>query len=760
MARSFSALPPLDFEAVCADLLGAELGLNFERFAAGRDDGIDLRAFEPGVDHPHIVQCRHYERSGFQALLRSLRPEVARIDALRPATYRVATSVDLSKTQKDQIYELFEAHMPNESFVLGAGDLDGLLTKHDRVELRHPQLWFASGSVLESMLAKSHLERSRHLAEQISEALPRYVESSAYPIAMTKLQEHGVCVLSGAPGVGKTTLAHVLAARLAIDGFEIYEISHDVEAAWQLLDSNRKQLFIFDDFLGRVSEGEHLSNRSDYRIAALIHKISLSPNSRLILTTREYIWASAIRTSIPLSRVETSLKFVVEISHYSRMQRARILYNHLWHSDLPDQMISAMRAGRQYLRVIDHPNFSPRLIEFLTSPRILPSVHDYQDDYIRAAVSALDSPEEIWRLAFESHLTEQAKAVLVALLAQRRELTTEELERCWICFCDAVGTPRHVGDYRNSLRDLEGSFLTISRRGGERRSVGFHDPSVLDFLLGYLADDLTVLEGLARSMQSIDELLRLESFGSDDPIDVLRNKRLPHVENFRRGVHRSGPTFAESVVKLFPETVDSESSFERELARILRLPGQLLPDQVWISRQLEVFARRLEANMTKLDDSYELLNAASRCSSARLGQAETLADSLIERSLRFKISDPDWLTLARLSSHFGLKVPLIGGLLIEYIQALVDDFDEEDPSAYPEFDSLSLALEELDLYEHPVASDLHQAETRANEYRESIYEPEYDPDDYRDRWEDERPDVTVDLDDLDAQIDMIFRDGL
>lgn len=76
-----------DFEEISRDLLQAEWNVTLEAFKEGRDNGIDLRyAKYPG--NTVIVQCKHYAKSGFAALLRHLiDSELPKITQLNPGLH-------------------------------------------------------------------------------------------------------------------------------------------------------------------------------------------------------------------------------------------------------------------------------------------------------------------------------------------------------------------------------------------------------------------------------------------------------------------------------------------------------------------------------------------------------------------------------------------------------------------------------------------------------------------------------------------------
>ena len=156
----FRTLNDKEFEEVVVDLLSAEEAKRIERFKPGKDGGIDGRWFLKGDDEA-ILQCKHYSVSGFPALYRSMKnSELSKIQKLAPKCYVLATSVPLSRANKDSLQKLLSPFSINVSDILGAEDLNQLLTKHPQIERAHYKLWLASSVVLQSMLNHPTIGRS------------------------------------------------------------------------------------------------------------------------------------------------------------------------------------------------------------------------------------------------------------------------------------------------------------------------------------------------------------------------------------------------------------------------------------------------------------------------------------------------------------------------------------------------------------------------------------------------------------------------
>ena len=88
---------------------------------------------------------------------------------------------------------------------------------------------------------------------------------------------------------------------------------------------------------------------------------------------------------------------------YSVRQRARILYNHLYFSDVPNAYKREVLADDFFLKIIKHPNFNPRLIEWLAAYSRIRQVP--QKSYRSHILELLANPRLIWEYAFTDQLS-------------------------------------------------------------------------------------------------------------------------------------------------------------------------------------------------------------------------------------------------------------------------------------------------------------------------------------------------------------------
>jgi len=492
----FRTLSPLDFKLLVRDLLQAETGVRFESFGPGRDLGIDFR-FAQG-DGDAVVQAKHYIDSPVDAVIRAARAENDKVEKLKPARYLFATSASLSPLSKKRIIEAMpDARLSSED-IFGRADLNNLLGRHKEIEKKHFKLRLASTPVLERILHSGVYNRTEMEMELIKAVVPKFVQNESVLQSEKILAEQGSLIIAGEPGVGKSTLARMLVWLHAEQGWLISVID-DINDVFDISTApEEKRLIFFDDFLGQVRLSDDLIRSVDQRLPPFIEKIKASKNLRFVLTTRNYILHQAQAQSSRLSshRVKLS-EFVLNVGIYTRAIRSQILFNHLYFSTISRDERSAVLEDDFFLKVIDHKNFNPRLIDLLTT-----------SDYVSLAgrpvretiVSVLDNPRELWEKPYRSHISAEGRALMLAQFFSDERISLDSLENIFYRIVHALGLQFPQSEFsvrfRSALRELEGSVLAI-----RNRSVTFSNPGVRDYLQRAIVEDkllIPVLDVLTR----------------------------------------------------------------------------------------------------------------------------------------------------------------------------------------------------------------------------------------------------------------------
>jgi hypothetical protein len=471
----FHQLSPYDLEILARDLLQAHWAVTLESFKTGRDRGIDLRyAAAPDTT---IVQVKHYLRTGLKGLLRDLKSEAIKVRRLQLRRYVLVTSVRLSPTDKDGIVAILGADILQPKDVLGAEDLNNLLGQHPTIESHHFKLWLASRANLDRVIHNAAVTRSEFKAKQVYEQAKRFVANDAYPRAFRMLAEERVAIIAGPPGVGKTTLADLLLYAHLEKGCQAVLIQRDITEGEELFQAGVRQIFYFDDFMGATFASERFGAAAGVNDRALLNFIAMvraRPTARLILTTREHVYAQALDRSERLRQAGLDdLRVLLTMPSYSQMQRARILYNHLYFSDLPDAYREELLRNDFYLRIVKHEKFNPRLIEWLSSYRRLRAVP--VERYRTFVDNLLRDPSEIWRHAYEQEITEAGRSMLLALRSLGGKSVAQALRAAFSALHPTRAARYHFStrseDFHSSLREVATASSNRQGRTASRSST-------------------------------------------------------------------------------------------------------------------------------------------------------------------------------------------------------------------------------------------------------------------------------------------------
>jgi hypothetical protein len=510
MSYNFSQLNDKEFEYLAIDLLSTALGKRIERFKPGKDGGVDGRFYVDNEEEV-ILQCKHYLKSGYSKLISKLKSEeVENVKKLKPNKYIFVTSLPLSRNNKKEIRKIFSPFIHLDNDIYGKEDLNDLLSVYPKIEEKHFKLWISSTTVLSRIINNAIKGRSEFEIEHIRNRSKKYVYTANHVEALNILKKNNVLIISGEPGIGKTILAENLSLYYVSKDYEFIDIEESLSEAESVYRRGKKQLFYFDDFLGS-NYFEAIENKKDSHIVKFINRVKNDKTKIFILTTRTNILNSGILYSsiFSINKIQNN-EFILTIEKLNKLDRAKILYNHIWFSKLNEDYIDKIYEQKRYKLIIKHKNFNPRLIEFITdSERISVQAKEYWD-YINAT---LEDPKDIWDYCFKNQNNAYVRNLVNLTVFNGGQISEEELQRSYIDIIKIEGLVNntHTEKDFNSISQLAvNSFLSRNKTSSEIIYYLFN-PSIADFIINKYNKDKNKLTNIFKSLYSIKSLEQLVS---------------------------------------------------------------------------------------------------------------------------------------------------------------------------------------------------------------------------------------------------------
>lgn len=724
---NFDALSSHDLELLVQDLLQADLKVALESFTSGRDGGIDLRyigsnaAASPAL----VVQCKHYEKSGFSKLKSKLTSELSSAKKLSAKKYLVATTVPMTPNRKTELRLATDGLIASDDHILGKEDLQKLLRQYPEVERTHFKLWLNSTAVLDRVINNDILNRTEGYIEDLQKKAIVFVNNSSVEKTLETLDAHHVCIISGAPGIGKTTLADIVLMMNVADGFEPVLISEDIKEADRLYKKGVKQIFIYDDFLGRTSSLEKLGRKEDSRLLNFIHRVQRSPTKRFILTTREYIFEQARQNYDLLDSPDIEIsKLILDISAYSQHHRAHILYNHLYFSGLSTDHLESVVKSKKYREIASSANYNPRVVQTAIDMALKQATSP--DDLPGFLVAAVDNPTELWRNVMTSQLSLEQRTVLALLALQDGKSDLIALEA--FCFRLSNASSDWQQSVSSIIRGLEGTTVTVTGSGTSTQ-IRLYNPGVEDAVIQHILAQPRVLQNLVLAKPTYSQLVLLWNHANEESRDEILSKYGFRIGETKLTPHRDAAKLAnpnlqralEFHLSQFLKSImahglvdDSNTPFESVVANFIRMSSHVTDGSMEAadySRLGATVVDRWERGQGDRSATFGLLRMLL---SGKSATPLDVCDSIVSAGTSFIMSPGACTPDDFMAQHS----------LMNHVEEEPDKFD---PSVKESFsmDQLIVAIEKFIREEvQRILSDeeLHEARSTVESWDEVLYE--------------------------------------
>ena len=421
-------------------------------------------------------------------------------------TLRATDIIMTDLKDKKEIANIFKPYVLSDSDVFGRDDLNQLIAKYEHVEKQHYKLWLTSLSIMLKMQNHSTFGKSKDLLEEFEEKSKIYVLTQNHKNVRDKIEADRVVIISGEPGSGKTTIAEQICLEYHLAGYEFVCVEDDISEADAVFNNQQKQIFYFDDFLGR-NYLEAFTGNQESKICRFINRVTMCKNKVFVLTSRTNIFNQGNLLSDLFQQGKVSKhEYEVKIDQITHYDKAKILYNHIWFSRLKERYVEQLYHQERYKNIIYHKNYNPRLISYITD---IDSHAISENEYWKYVLSTLDDPKGIWENLFNVQLSESCRALVVLVAFNNKAIHEEVLSNAFMRFMSSdrkVSTVSLGDDFYRDLKLLVGSMLSRTIYMDTFCKYDVFNPSVADFVLKKYSKQNDVITQAIRSLRTVSSL--------------------------------------------------------------------------------------------------------------------------------------------------------------------------------------------------------------------------------------------------------------
>lgn len=597
----FSQLNDKEFETLCCDLMSAKTWKIIQRFKPGKDSWIDWK-FYWDKEETIIIQVKHYIKSGISKLIQKLRDEeFDKAKKLSPQRYILMTSLPLSPTNKADIINVMPWIIKRDDDILWKDEINALLSEYEKVEKKYYKLWIASSNILKRFLNNGIFECSLSELQKIQENAIIYHPTQSHQEATEKIEENRVLIISWEPWIWKSTLAENLWLQYLKDNpdSEFYIINNDITEAWDVYEKEKKQFFYYDDFLWS-NYFEAIENNKDSQIVRFIKQISQDKNKTFILTSRTNILKQGILCSdkFMINKIDKN-EFLLEIWKFRNIDKAHILYNHMWHSHLGEDYIEELYKDKRYMQIILHKNFNPRIISFITDNDRL--INTSSEEYWNFIKDKLDNPSDIREHTF-SRQSDEFIRNLVSLIVFNWWKCEENLLKDAFRKIIAIEKVQNLTNTSKRFEDIVKLSIKyyINRNINKENKETYYtlfNPSISDFIINKYKNDQEKLINVYQALEShialrhLNNLVLWSKVNKDYRKNILEsifNNITPSIENYDFAIYTlsqfiEDETKKEKIKEILKDILNTPKpiSVTDELLDLCEIHNELITDEVF-----------------------------------------------------------------------------------------------------------------------------------------------------------------------------------
>ncbi len=462
-----------------------------------------------------VIQVKHYINSSTETLISSLKNELKKVQILRPKQYYICCSKELTPKKVKEIYTLFADFMESDKNIVTLTEIDDFLQKPENNDIltKHYKLWLDSIGILEKLSNNDTFIDCESLLSNIDNDKKFFVKTKVFDKCLDCLSHNKTLFITGNPGVGKTITSKMLILYYATKEFKVRYTTNstDLKELKKSLSRNpdTKEIILVDDCFGQAYF--EMKSSQNEELLSLIKYVNLSKNKLLVLNSRITIFQEAKEQKPELiqSLENGEYKvFIIDMNAMTLVEKAKIFYNHLYFNNTQPNFLKEIKRDKNYLKIIEHSNYNPRLIEFVCNPNRYKNTRE--SDYFKYIISQLNNPKQLWKDEYERKLQKTDRIFLSTLFS----ISDKEVDKKLLleCFNNAITNETDIdltiNQFEASMIRLTDSFIKIIEKKGSQL-ISVLNPSINDYIEGRLKENVIERQTIIKNSLYITQLQRV-----------------------------------------------------------------------------------------------------------------------------------------------------------------------------------------------------------------------------------------------------------
>ncbi len=270
------------------------------------------------------------------------------------------------------------------------------------------------------------------------------------------------------------------------------------------------EIIFLDDFLGQTSLS--LDDKLINELKNLLKLTTIFNNKKVILNSRITILNKAKHEKEEFEKLLDELgikECLIDVNDISQLDRARILYNLMYHNNVTKKSYQSVKENRKYNSIINHKSFNTRIIEMCAK-----NANKRDDDFYDYLIESLNNPKGIWKSEFER--------IEVCDVILRYQLYTlgnnyvpiDVIHKSVTNFLCACNYEVEKYSFEDSINRLSKSLIGIAILG-KKKYLSVLNPSINDYIQNYLLDNLAELKRIYENSIYIEQIEKIVTIYPD-----------------------------------------------------------------------------------------------------------------------------------------------------------------------------------------------------------------------------------------------------